>query len=399
MGIRYQWHDNIMLDVFIEQPWTWTEYRAMMDPMFEALQSKQTPCATVVHIEKMGGVPKDGNVIQILMEVDRRMPKNVFASAIVGRSNIITTFMNVLMRIRPNARRITLFCKDAQEAYEQIHERYKKLADTEKTGQAKIMAEQPTSKPEQPNSVADNYDAVADKYDMSFQLAPLRLHIEAYSVRNILGDVTGKSVLDLATGTGFYARMVKKRGASRVVGVDIADQMVQVGRMAEQAEPLGIEYHTQDITQFQTDEPFDIALAVYLLHYAPSKEALAMMCHAIANMLKPGGRFITYIANPDMARQPDYYKRHGINNVMSDTPSDGEMFTFTATIGEVTTPPFTAYRWDKNTVNEALTQAGFTNIRWVMPTLSPDGEKQHGADYFADYLQQPHAVLIECIKQ
>ncbi len=244
-----------------------------------------------------------------------------------------------------------------------------------------------------------NDNAVADQYDLSFQLVPFRLHIEAHTVLKTLGDISGKSLIDLATGTGFYARLAKKRGASRVVGVDIANDMVQIGRMAEQAEPLGIEYHTQDVMQFQVDESFDIALAVYLLHYAPTKEALSTMCHAIANMLKRGGRFITYIANPDMARQSDYYKRHGIGNVMNPTPSDGEMFTFTATMGEMTTPPFTAYRWEKASVEHALTQAGFTHINWVTPTLSTDGEQQYGADYFADYLRQPHAVLIECVKQ
>ncbi|MDX2075948.1 MAG: methyltransferase domain-containing protein [bacterium] len=248
--------------------------------------------------------------------------------------------------------------------------------------------------------MSTQYNLVADQYDLSFQLAPYRLYIEAFSVYKLLGDVTGKSVIDLATGTGFYARALRKHGATKVVGVDIASDMVQIGQMAEAAEPLGIEYHAQDVIQFKAEEPFDLALAVYLLHYAPSKEALGAMCNAIANTLKTGARFVTYIFNPDLSRDPSYYQSHGLNvKASSAPPSDGETVPFSVSLGGMTTPDIIGYRWEKETVNQALTDAGFININWVMPTLSPDGEKQFGAEMFEKYLKQPHAVLLECVKK
>jgi len=248
--------------------------------------------------------------------------------------------------------------------------------------------------------MSTQYNLVADQYDLSFQLAPYRLYVEAYSVLELLGDVSGKSVLDLATGTGFYARVVRKVGASRVVAVDIAGDMVQIGRMAEENEPLGIEYHTQDIMQFSADEPFDIGLAVYLLHYAPSKEVLAMMCRAIAKNIQSGGRFITYILNPNLARVPNYYQEYGLNvNFQSQTPYDGEPVPFSVTLGGMTTPEIMAYRWDKETINSILRDAGFDDIQWVEPKLSPEGVALQGADYYATYMKQPHAVLLTCVKK
>lgn len=53
--------------------------------------------------------------------------------------------------------------------------------------------------------MSKQYNLVADQYDISFQIAPYRLHIEAYSIFNLIGDVTNQEVVDLATGTGFYA--------------------------------------------------------------------------------------------------------------------------------------------------------------------------------------------------
>ena len=246
--------------------------------------------------------------------------------------------------------------------------------------------------------MSNQYNLVADQYDITFQLVPYRLHIEANSVFEVLGDVTGCSILDVATGTGYYARALRQRGAAKVVGVDIADQMIQIARGAEQAEPLGIEYHVQDITQFSSTEPFDIVLAVYLLHYAPTKEALAAMCQAIASNLKSGGRFITYQLNPNVSREPGYYQSMGLNITPTAAHADGEAIPFSVTVGDMTMPEIMAYRWEQETVNAALSAAGFTSIRWIDPQLSAEGAQQHGAESFTQYLKQPHAVLIECIK-
>jgi toxoflavin synthase len=59
---------------------------------------------------------------------------------------------------------------------------------------------------------------------------------------------------------------------------------------------------------------------------------------------------------------------------------------------------FCYYR-DQTTIEAALAAAGFSAIRWVQPELSPEGAAQYGAETFAGYLRQPHAVLLECVKQ
>ena len=46
------------------------------------------------------------------------------------------------------------------------------------------------------------YDKIAKQYQKSKAL-PFRQYVEWYSYSNLLGDVTGKSVLDLACGDGF----------------------------------------------------------------------------------------------------------------------------------------------------------------------------------------------------
>lgn len=246
--------------------------------------------------------------------------------------------------------------------------------------------------------MSNQYNLVADQYDLSFQLVPYRLHIEAYSLFEVLGDVTDLKVLELATGTGFYARALRRAGAAQVIGVDIADQMIQIARGAEAAEPLGIKYYVQDVSQLQGDASFDLALAVYLLHYAPTKAALLTMCQAVASHLKPGGRFVTYQLNPKISGEPNFYHDLGLSLSVQPNYIDGEAVPFAVTLGEVTLPEIMAYRWDQATVDQALTTAGFTAIRWIAPKLSPAGIELYGSNGFAQYLSRPHAVLIECSK-
>ncbi len=89
--------------------------------------------------------------------------------------------------------------------------------------------------------MSTDYDAVAKEYKRS-KLAPWRTYIERYSLLKLLGKVRGKSVLDLACGEGFYSRLVRERGAARVVGVDLSSGMIGLGIAAEKESPLGIEY-------------------------------------------------------------------------------------------------------------------------------------------------------------
>jgi toxoflavin synthase len=110
--------------------------------------------------------------------------------------------------------------------------------------------------------------------------------------------LSGKSVLDLACGEGFYTRFIKRRGAARVVGVDISQGMIELARREEETNRLGIEYRIQDAKQLVLNETFDVVVAGHLLNYAQTYSELLEMCSAITRHLKPGCRFVTVNNNP-----------------------------------------------------------------------------------------------------
>lgn len=72
-----------------------------------------------------------------------------------------------------------------------------------------------------------DYNQISIAYQLS-KLQPWRKHVEAYTFFSLLGDISNQSVLDLACGEGFYTRQLKLRGASKVVGVDISEKMIEL---------------------------------------------------------------------------------------------------------------------------------------------------------------------------
>lgn len=78
------------------------------------------------------------------------------------------------------------------------------------------------------------------------KLLPIVRYCERPSFSHLLADVRGRAVLDVACGTGFYARECVRLGAQRVVGVDVSSEMIAVARRAEEQDKLGIKYHVYD---------------------------------------------------------------------------------------------------------------------------------------------------------
>src|SRR5262249_30165660 len=121
--------------------------------------------------------------------------------------------------------------------------------------------------------MATNYDQIAEEYKRS-KLQPWRRYIESYTLFELVRDLAGKSVLDLACGEGFHTRLLKQRGAACVIGVDISAAMIALARQQESRNPLGIEYIVQDVKQLDLGATFDLVFAAYLLNYAATKEEL-----------------------------------------------------------------------------------------------------------------------------
>jgi hypothetical protein len=92
----------------------------------------------------------------------------------------------------------------------------------------------------------EDYEKIADVYEASMRL-PFRDAVEQYTLMGILGDVTGVKAVDMACGDGFYARLLKRAGASDVLGIDASAEMVRRAEEEERRNPLGCTYRQADV--------------------------------------------------------------------------------------------------------------------------------------------------------
>ena len=239
------------------------------------------------------------------------------------------------------------------------------------------------------------YDAIAREYQRTKE-SPLRRHIEAFTFFQMLGDVAELSVLDLACGEGFYTRLMKLAGAATATGVDISSAMIALAQASETANPLGIEYFCGDVAELPDLGHFDVVSAAYLLHYAPDKKNLQAMCARIANQLKPGGRFVCINENPGQSAG-DYagYTQYGFNKSVQEPRQEGSAITYSMVSGRKIIR-FDAYYYSRATYESALHAAGFSEISWRAPELSPEGIAECGEEYWREYLGNPPVVGLEC---
>jgi SAM-dependent methyltransferase len=246
-------------------------------------------------------------------------------------------------------------------------------------------------------TVPTDYDAIAARYRRAKQ-QPWRSYVEAYTFLGMLGDLTGRAVADLACGEGHYTRMLPSLGATRVVGVDLSPGMIALARAQEAEHALGIEYAVQDCRALRLPAEFDVVAAAYLLNYAADRDQLGAFCEGVARCLRPGGRFVTINSNPaiDFARA-DSYRKYGLELRGSGATTRGTPYTwrFLLEDGPVEVENYYLPLGDHE---DALRSAGFKDLRWHRPRVSPLGEAAYEPGYWTDFVDHPPVIGIECVR-
>lgn len=241
-----------------------------------------------------------------------------------------------------------------------------------------------------------DYDQIAEEYRQA-KHQPWRYYIERHTFLRLIGDVRGKSVLDLACGEGWYTREMPRRGAARVVGVDLSREMIHLAGEEEARNPLGIEYRVGDARGVDGGERFDLVVAAYLLNYASTREELAEMCAAVARSLRPGGRFVAVNNNP--AQPVEYFGASRKYGVVKSTPGElreGAPVVFTIFQGDGSFD-ITNYWLSPAAHEQCLQAAGLREVRWHPPQLSPEVDPASAGDFWDAFLAHPPITFLTCV--
>lgn len=160
------------------------------------------------------------------------------------------------------------------------------------------------------------FEGRADTYRSAFR-DPVSRWVrasETEAVGALVGDVAGRTVLELGSGDGHYARRLRDAGAAEVVAVDLSEGMV--ARLRSE----GIVGHVGDVATVDLGRRFDRVLAAGVLEFVP--DPVAVLRNAARHAL-PGARLVVLVPRLGLAGRAyrRWHARHGIP-VRLFTPAD-----------------------------------------------------------------------------
>ena len=180
--------------------------------------------------------------------------------------------------------------------------------------------------------MAPQYDNLGPSYEQMEQ-SPVRIYAERVSFFRILGSLEGCTVLDVACGTGYYTRQLKRRGAKSVLGVDVSPGMINLAKETEYHQKDGVEYQVYDAVELPHLGSFDVVTAIYLLVYAESKAQLLTMCQNLYRNLASPGRLVTVVANPGPLLPRARSFKYGGTNHRPATVKEGDRYELEPSCG------------------------------------------------------------------
>ncbi len=240
-----------------------------------------------------------------------------------------------------------------------------------------------------------HYDSIVDQYVAYASASPTR-GIEMRTMLRLAGDVQGRSVLDLACGSGYYGREFLRHGASRAHGVDQSQGMIDFARALSKYRGDDMTFQVCDVTELPFAGDYDIVLAAYLFNYAESPEELHRMFAAVAPHVKRGGTMVVQTFNPEYRLALGNYAQYGVK-VLDEVPW---LHGARLRLEFPGSPPalITNYRWPRADYEQAAHAAGFTAVAWHEPVVEADDVAAHTDGFWDGYVHNCMSVNMVCAR-
>jgi len=138
------------------------------------------------------------------------------------------------------------------------------------------------------NQVAEHYHSWRTKVHPNGWM--FNEHLEMPATFELLGDIKGKTILDIGCGGGIYAKKMTELGAE-VKGFDLSEEMLVI---AKKSNPK-LDLRKGSFYKIPFKEKFDIAIAPLVIDYAKEWD---LVFKQVNNHLVPRGYFIFSVGNP-----------------------------------------------------------------------------------------------------
>jgi len=235
------------------------------------------------------------------------------------------------------------------------------------------------------------YEELADYYHLIFDDWDSAIKRQAAVLNKLLNpEAAGKPlrILDCACGIGTQSIGLAMSG-HRVVGSDLCEAAVRRARTEAQLRGLAIPFYVSDMTSLREipEDGFDVVVAMDNALPHLSSNRLKQAAKAIASKLRPGGLFLATIRDYDAlvlekppVQGPVFLGASGIRRIVHQVwdwdayqgEGSGNVIHVYITVeskeGWQSHHFVSTYRCLlRQELSEALVDAGFGEVRWLMP--------------------------------
>lgn len=145
-----------------------------------------------------------------------------------------------------------------------------------------------------------SWDRLSDDYQAAHKIPTRYIHYGPHCPTEddlrLLGDVTGKNVVELGCGGGQCSIAFAKRGA-QVIGVDLSERQLSYARKLASKENVNVKFIKAEIEDLSTipDGSQDVAFSAYAFQYVKDLKAAL---DEIYSVLRSGGIFVFSLDHP-----------------------------------------------------------------------------------------------------
>jgi toxoflavin synthase len=228
------------------------------------------------------------------------------------------------------------------------------------------------------NEVKAKYDAISNNYTELVKTDPVKkLHYQ--SALKLLGDVSGLKILDVGCGNGAFDRNLAHAGAI-VIGYDISAKQIGSALKAEEAKRLGIKYTIADPAEFKTNQKFEKAVSILVLHYAINAEHLEKFFSSTSQVLKNKGQFVCILSNPNFKRLNKKlynrcFRKIGNSRMKVDFLDSKQNISCSAEYSDFSTSDY----------EKASLSCGFHKFKWASLKPTPESLMEMGEKYWESF--------------
>ena len=216
------------------------------------------------------------------------------------------------------------------------------------------------------------YDAIAEWYDSLVRADDAVGELVRVSLFNVLGEVSGQQVCDLACGQGRIAHELAQRGA-QVVGVDLSANLIAIAQ--REASHEAIQYLVDDAETLSTieDEQFDVVVCNLALMDIPD---LPKTVNSVWRILRVNGSFVFSITHPCFEAPHSQWVTASDGKMSREVSTYFQEGFWRSSYSEGVRGKVGAYHRTLSTYINTLTEAGFNIVQVIEPEATTDKAKR-----------------------